>query len=235
MKNVRVKPWELEAAASLGRVEAMTEVARKMLADGKNFDEIHKYTGLSVRDFEKRSLDFSTFEEFDKDCSRKCSCNFSENAREDTSRRLEDFWEERPDRYEDDDSWRYDDEEDADGFDACDGSDVSDAADGFAEAAGIPVDEAGNGPVDLPVSAPKTVPIEDVVINEELRLRLMGWRVERHKVENVPIYMIMHNKTLLEIAALVPKTKEEFMAVRGFGAMKWEKYGEELMKITSEY
>ena len=41
MKNVRVKPWELEAATSLGRVEAMTEVARKMLTDGKKFDEIH--------------------------------------------------------------------------------------------------------------------------------------------------------------------------------------------------
>lgn len=233
MKNVRVKPWELEAATSLGRVEAMTEVARKMLADGKMFDEIHKYTGLSVRDFEKRSLDFNAFEEFDKGVP----CRYHG-----------DFSDEQPDWYEDD-SWQYDDEECAVvkskasrcgtgngcGDGPCDGScgDCGgDYGDGFC-------DDCGGGCVDGHVSvmeeSPKSAPVEEMAINEELRSRLMEWRTERHKEAGVPAYMIMHNKTLLGIAALVPKTKEEFMAVKGFGAMKWEKYGEELMKITSEF
>lgn len=205
MKNVRVKPWELEAATSLGRVEAMTEVARKMLADGKMFDEIHKYTGLSVRDFEKRSLDFNTFEEFDKGIP----CRYHG-----------DFSDEQPDWYEDD-SWQYDDEECA-------------VVKSKASRCGT-----GNGCVDGHVSvleeSPKSAPVEEMAINEELRSRLMEWRTELHKEAGVPAYVIMHNKTLLGIAALVPKTKEEFMAVKGFGAMKWEKYGEELMKITSEF
>lgn len=216
MKNVRVKPWELEAATSLGRVEAMTEVARKMLADGMQFDEIRKYTGLNLHDLEKRSLEFGTFEEFDKDCSSKCSCGTSKNAHEE---------DQRPDWYEDDDSWRYEDDDVED-----EASETSASGSGN-ESGGCTADVSAS----FPAPAPKDVPIEERVINEELRLHLLGWRVARHKEANVPIYMIMHNKTLLEIAALVPKTKEEFMAVKGFGAMKWEKYGEELMKITSEY
>ena len=213
MKNVRVKPWELEAATSLGRVEAMTEVARKMLTDGKQFDEIRKYTGLSVRDLEKRSFDFNTFEEFDKGIP----CRYHG-----------DFSEEQPDWYEDD-SWQYDDEE-------CAAVELKASRCGTGNGCGDGCgDDRGDGHVSVMEESPKSAPVEEMAINEELRSRLMEWRTERHKEESVPVYMIMHNKTLLGIAALVPKTKEEFMAVKGFGAMKWEKYGEELMKITSEY
>ena len=45
----------------------------------------------------------------------------------------------------------------------------------------------------------------------------------------------MHQSTLLEIASLVPKTMSELMAIKGFGKAKCEKYGAEILKITSEY
>ena len=39
----------------------------------------------------------------------------------------------------------------------------------------------------------------------------------------------------MEIASLIPKTKAELLAIKGFGKAKYEKYGEEILEITSGY
>lgn len=72
-------------------------------------------------------------------------------------------------------------------------------------------------------------------VNEKLRERLQEWRIARFKKDNIPAYMIMHQTTLMDIAALVPKTKAELMRIKGFGDAKFEKYGEEILQITSEF
>jgi len=72
-------------------------------------------------------------------------------------------------------------------------------------------------------------------VNEELRARLQEWRTERFKADNVPAYTIMHQSTLLEIASLVPKTMTELLAIKGFGKAKCEKYGKEILEITSGF
>jgi ATP-dependent DNA helicase RecQ len=76
---------------------------------------------------------------------------------------------------------------------------------------------------------------EKGAVNEELREKLQQWRAERFKADNVPAYTIMHQSTLMDIAALVPKTKDELLSIKGFGKAKYEKYGEDILKITSEY
>ena len=76
---------------------------------------------------------------------------------------------------------------------------------------------------------------EPGVVNEALRERLQQWRTERFKADNVPAYTIMHQSTLLEIAALVPVTKAQLMAIKGFGDAKYSKYGEELLGICTEF
>ena len=76
---------------------------------------------------------------------------------------------------------------------------------------------------------------EKGVVNEELREKLQQWRAERFKADNVPAYTIMHQSTLMDIAALIPKTKDELLSIKGFGKAKYEKYGEDILKITSEY
>lgn len=78
-------------------------------------------------------------------------------------------------------------------------------------------------------------PGEAGTVNEELREKLQQWRMGRFKKDNVPAYTIMHQSTLMDIAALVPKTKEELMRIKGFGTAKFEKYGEEILNITSEF
>ena len=74
-----------------------------------------------------------------------------------------------------------------------------------------------------------------MTVNEELRAELQAWRTERFKADNVPAYTIMHQSSLLEIATFVPKTREELLAINGFGKAKYEKYGEDILGITAKY
>ena len=76
---------------------------------------------------------------------------------------------------------------------------------------------------------------EPGTVNEQLRERLQEWRMERFKADNVPAYTIMHQSTLMDIASFVPKTKEELLAIKGFGEAKYKKYGEDILRITAEF
>lgn len=76
---------------------------------------------------------------------------------------------------------------------------------------------------------------EPGIVNEELREKLQQWRSERFKADNVPAYTIMHQSTLMEIASLIPKTEEQLLSIKGFGKKSFEKYGSEILEITSEY
>ena len=75
----------------------------------------------------------------------------------------------------------------------------------------------------------------DMAINEDLRMELQEWRTERYKRDNLPAYTIIHQSTLLEIAALVPNTPDELLSIKGFGKAKFDKYGEEILEITARY
>lgn len=76
---------------------------------------------------------------------------------------------------------------------------------------------------------------QEIKVNLGLEMRLKEWRAKHFKDLNIPSYMIMSNKTLLEIATKIPRSREELMAIKGFGNASWEKYGEELLAITSEF
>ena len=76
---------------------------------------------------------------------------------------------------------------------------------------------------------------EPGIVNEKLRERLQQWRIERFKTDNVPAYMIMHQTTLMEIAARIPKSREELMMIKGFGKEKFKKYGEDILEITRQF
>ena len=85
------------------------------------------------------------------------------------------------------------------------------------------------------VASKVNTPDEQLVVNEELRDELLRWRTARFKKDNVSAYTIMHQSTLLEIAARIPKTPMELLAIKGFGKAKLEKYGAEILRITLEY
>jgi ATP-dependent DNA helicase RecQ len=57
---------------------------------------------------------------------------------------------------------------------------------------------------------------------EELRRVRKGLAAK----ENVPAYLILSDKSLIELSARKPRTPEELRGIYGFGAVKLSKYGQ---------
>jgi ATP-dependent DNA helicase RecQ len=64
---------------------------------------------------------------------------------------------------------------------------------------------------------------------EALRAR----RMELAKAQNVPPYVIFHDKTLAEMAARRPRTVVELAAVPGIGAAKLARYGDAFLAVIT--
>ena len=71
-------------------------------------------------------------------------------------------------------------------------------------------------------------------IHPELAQALVEWRREKYQKDNVPAYIILHQKTLLAIADLAPTTKEELLTVKGFGKSKCDRYGDEILDVIRQ-
>jgi len=63
---------------------------------------------------------------------------------------------------------------------------------------------------------------------------LKKWRNERAAQEGIPPYLIAHNDSLLQIATMPARTKEELLQIKGFGEKRTEKYGDEIMNILDK-
>lgn len=72
----------------------------------------------------------------------------------------------------------------------------------------------------------------DDIVNKDVYDRLRLWRKERSDAEGIPVYCIMHTKTLVEIANTLPSTPRELAAIKGFGKNKTQKYGVEVLEIV---
>lgn len=71
------------------------------------------------------------------------------------------------------------------------------------------------------------------ITNSKLYHILVAWRSQ--KAGNRPLFTIMGNKTLLEIAQYLPSTEEELLNIYGVGKQKFRLYGEEILEIVKEY
>ena len=60
------------------------------------------------------------------------------------------------------------------------------------------------------------------------------WRREKAQKLNLPAYIIMHDKTLIEIVEISPVDIEDLKNVRGIGPAKIEKYGQEIIDIINK-
>ena len=72
--------------------------------------------------------------------------------------------------------------------------------------------------------------IGDLGLFESLR----EWRSSEAKEQGVPAYVILHDRTLREIAQTRPATRSELLNIPGIGAAKAERYGSALMKVMDE-
>ncbi len=67
--------------------------------------------------------------------------------------------------------------------------------------------------------------------NSEIFEKLRVLRGQIAKEESKPAYIIFGDKTLKEMAKLLPKTKEEMLHVSGVGEVKFERYGERFLEL----
>jgi ATP-dependent DNA helicase RecQ len=87
--------------------------------------------------------------------------------------------------------------------------------------------------VDPVVPPPRIRTSVDSDVDEGLVMRLRSWRLERSREDAVPAYVVFPDATLRELAALRPQTKDELAGVKGFGPVKVERYGEDLLAVLA--
>jgi ATP-dependent DNA helicase RecQ len=62
---------------------------------------------------------------------------------------------------------------------------------------------------------------------------LRSWRAERAREQGVPAYVIVHDKTLHELAAQRPQSVNALLQVPGIGLAKADRYGEALLELIA--
>jgi superfamily II DNA helicase RecQ len=87
--------------------------------------------------------------------------------------------------------------------------------------------------VDTAIPPPQIRTSGDGNIDEQLVGRLRSWRLERSQEDAVPAYVVLHDATLRELASLRPQTLEELAGVKGFGPVKLERYGDDLLAVLA--
>ncbi len=69
--------------------------------------------------------------------------------------------------------------------------------------------------------------------DEQTVERLRAWRLERSRADEVPAYVVLHDATLRELAAIRPANLGELATVKGFGPAKLERYGDDVLALLA--
>lgn len=69
---------------------------------------------------------------------------------------------------------------------------------------------------------------------EEIVRRLKDFRLSQSRKENVKAYYIFNDAQMNDLVEKYPKNKDELLKVSGFGNIKVEKYGDEILRILQE-
>jgi len=65
----------------------------------------------------------------------------------------------------------------------------------------------------------------------ELVETLRNWRINEARRQRVPAYCVMHDRTLLTVAATAPQSESELLSIKGIGPTLIRKYGESLLAL----
>jgi ATP-dependent DNA helicase RecQ len=69
-------------------------------------------------------------------------------------------------------------------------------------------------------------------IDQSVYAELRALRTELAREGKVPPYVIFHDSTLLELARALPKDEASFLAVKGAGPARWQRYGLRVLAVT---
>jgi ATP-dependent DNA helicase RecQ len=79
----------------------------------------------------------------------------------------------------------------------------------------------------------RSAPSDLTAADEPLFNALRQWRAEQARTQGVPAYVILHDKTLRELAVRRPMAIDDLLGVPGIGEAKVSRYGESLLQLTS--
>ncbi len=75
----------------------------------------------------------------------------------------------------------------------------------------------------------------DDIENPELFERLRLWRKEISARDNVPAYVVMHQKVLVAICKTLPRNTRELLSIKGVGKRFIANYGEQVLSIVRDW
>jgi ATP-dependent DNA helicase RecQ len=76
-------------------------------------------------------------------------------------------------------------------------------------------------------------PIDLEPADQPLFEALRQWRSDTAREQAVPAYVILHDRTLKELAEVRPRSYGHLSTITGLGAAKIERYGEELLEVIA--
>lgn len=71
-------------------------------------------------------------------------------------------------------------------------------------------------------------------MNQNVIQKLREWRSKKGREENVELFRIFQNKTLEDFATILPRNKDELLAIKGIKEKKFQKYGKDILSIVAE-
>lgn len=66
-----------------------------------------------------------------------------------------------------------------------------------------------------------------------LFIKLKAWRAEQAKAQSAPAYVILSDKSLKLIAAVLPKDIQQLSQISGIGPRKLERYAADILEIVN--
>jgi len=74
--------------------------------------------------------------------------------------------------------------------------------------------------------------VKDIKGNEETMIKaLKTYRTAKASLDSIPAYCIFTNDVMNKMVEVMPKNKQEFISIKGFGEVKFDKYGEDIIEI----
>lgn len=77
----------------------------------------------------------------------------------------------------------------------------------------------------------EAIPVEATEIFKELK----AYRLSKSREENIKPYFIYNDSQLKDLILKMPKSKEELKSVAGFGEIKVNKYGDDILNIVGKF
>jgi len=71
-------------------------------------------------------------------------------------------------------------------------------------------------------------------MNQLVLKKLKIWRDEKATQESCELFRVFQNKTIEDISTLLPKNKDELLAIKGIREKKFQKYGNDVLTIINE-